>query len=257
MSNNSLIEWTQDTWNPVTGCTKISQGCAHCYAERLARRLQKMGNPRYNNGFQLTLHEDLLKSPLSKKQPRMIFVNSMSDIFHEDIPLEFIERIFQTMNAASWHTFQILTKRSKRMASLAPYLKWTSNIWMGVTIENQEWTSRISDLKTVPAYVRFLSCEPLLSSISMNLEQISWVIVGGESGPNSRLMQADWVRSIMKQCQNARIPFFFKQWGGDFFKKGHDKAVLDGVLYKEWPTHFTSGKRNFVSADQPVPLLAP
>jgi protein gp37 len=257
MSNNSLIEWTQDTWNPVTGCSKVSQGCAHCYAERLSKRLQRMGNPRYKNGFQLTLHHDLLKSPLSKKQPRMIFVNSMSDIFNEDIPFEFIEQIFHTMKAAPWHTFQILTKRSKRMASLASFLEWPSNVWMGVTVENQEWTSRIDDLRKVPASVRFLSCEPLLGPIDTDLSQIDWVIVGGESGPSARLMHAEWVRSIRGRCQKTKIPFFFKQWGGGFFKKGHDQAILDGVLYKEWPNHSIFGKVNFESADQPLPIFAP
>ena len=215
MSQNSHIEWTDATWNPVTGCTKVSPGCKYCYAERIANRLQKMGQKRYINAFELTLHEDLVDLPLKWRKPRFVFVNSMSDLFHEEIPIEFIKRIFQTMEAASHHIFQILTKRAERLAGLAPQLAWPSNVWMGVSIENEDYLYRIKYLQKVPAAVRFLSIEPLLGPIRrLPLGGIDWVIVGGESGPKARPVKVEWVRNIRDSCLQKGVPFFLKQWGG-------------------------------------------
>lgn len=234
----SRIEWTEATWNPVTGCTKVSQGCKHCYAERLAKRLQRMGARRYANGFQLTLHEDLVDLPRRWKRPLMIFVNSMSDLFHERVPEEFIQRVFRTMNECPWHTFQVLTKRSARLRALASQLEWTDNIWMGVSVENERVLHRVDDLRAVPARVRFLSCEPLLGPLpNLPLEGIHWVIVGGESGPRARPMEADWVRDIRDQCRRAGVAFFFKQWGG--VRKDLTGRELDGRTYDEMPLRET------------------
>ena len=234
MAQASKIEWTESTWNPVTGCTKISEGCAHCYAERMARRLHAMGNPRYKNGFDVTLHHDLIEAPLKWNKPRLIFVNSMSDLFHKDIPFSFIKKIFQAMEAAHWHTFQIVTKRSERMAKLAPKLPWPKNIWAGVTVESDKYSSRFKDLATVPAAVRFASMEPLLSSItSFSAKELDWVIVGGESGPGSRAMQEQWVRAIHARCRAENIPFFFKQWGG--VNKKEQGRILDNRFWDEMP----------------------
>ena len=195
MAVNSKIEWTESTWNPTTGCTKISDGCQNCYAEKMAKRLHAMGNKRYKNGFKLTLHYDLIDLPLRWKKPRLVFVNSMSDLFHEDMPFEFIEQVFQTMQKARQHIFQVLTKRANRLIELAPYLPWSSNIWQGVTVENGKVLNRINQLRKVPATVRFISFEPLIGPISkLDLRGIHWVIVGGESGPRARLMKAEWVR---------------------------------------------------------------
>jgi protein gp37 len=215
MATNSHIEWTEATWNPVTGCTKISQGCKHCYAERMARRLQAMGQARYRNGFAVTLHEDLLDLPRQWRRPRRVFVNSMSDLFHTDVPLEFIRRVFDTMEGCPHHTFQVLTKRSDRVRDLASSLPWPANVWMGVSVESEQVLHRVEDLRRVPAAVRFLSVEPLLGPIrSLPLDGIHWVIVGGESGPGSRRMEQEWVESILDQCRAANVAFFFKQWGG-------------------------------------------
>jgi len=215
MSTHSSIEWTESTWNPLTGCTKVSPGCKHCYAERMALRLQAMGQPKYANGFKLTLHEDVLEQPLGWKKPQMIFVNSMSDLFHEDVPLEFIHRVFDVMRRASWHTFQVLTKRSKRLRELNPEIDWPANVWMGVSVENQDYTFRIEHLRRTDAHVKFLSLEPLLGPLPrLNLRGIDWVIVGGESGPGARPMAEEWVIDIRNQCLAAHVPFFFKQWGG-------------------------------------------
>ena len=234
MAEHSNIEWTEATWNPVTGCSKVSTGCKHCYAERLARRLQAMGSVRYRNGFTVTLHPAVLDLPKRRRQPRMIFVNSMSDLFHEHVPLEFIQRVFATMRDCPQHTFQILTKRSARLRDLAQYLDWAPNIWMGVSVENRRVIHRIHDLQAVPAYVRFLSCEPLLGPLDdLPLDGIHWVIVGGESGPGARPMQADWVRAILEQCRRAHVPFFFKQWGG--VRKDRTGRDLDGRAYDEMP----------------------
>ncbi len=216
----SKIEWTEASWNPVTGCTKISPGCLNCYAERMAMRLLAMGNPNYRNGFQLTQHDHSVGLPLSWKTPRLIFVNSMSDLFHQDVSFDFLKKVFETMRLAKQHTFQILTKRSKRLAELAPRLDWPSNVWMGVSVESSDYTYRIDNLRTIPAAVRFLSCEPLIAPLgSINLEGIDWVIVGGESGPGARPMKERWVTEIRDQCLENEVPFFFKQWGGTRKKK--------------------------------------
>ena len=234
MGDKSTIEWTDSTWNPVTGCSKVSPGCKNCYAERLAARLHAMGNPRYQNGFEVTLHEDQLTLPLRWKQPRKIFVNSMSDLFHEAVPDDFILKAFKIMERADWHLFQILTKRSDRLAELASKLPWPDNIWQGVSVENADYTSRIDSLLKVPAAVRFISVEPLLGPIpSLPLTGISWVIVGGESGPNHRSIEKGWVRGIRDQCRRAKVPFFFKQWGGATPKAGG--RSLDGRTWNEMP----------------------
>jgi protein gp37 len=234
MSTTTGIEWTDATWNPVTGCSKVSPGCKHCYAERLALRLQAMGNARYARAFALTLHRDLVELPLRWRRPRRIFVNSMSDLFHEEIPAAFIRRVFETMQRAHWHQFQILTKRSARLRTLAPGLTWAPNVWQGVSVENADYVSRVTDLQAVPAAVRFLSVEPLLGPIpALPLEGISWVIVGGESGPKRRPVDPAWVRDIRDQCVEAGVAFFFKQWGGRTPKaRGRE---LDGRTWDQMP----------------------
>ena len=234
MGDKSAIEWTDATWNPVTGCSKVSPGCKNCYAERLAARLEAMGNPRYRNGFEVTLHPDQLTLPLRWKGPRKIFVNSMSDLFHEAIPDDFIKQVFDVMAKADWHVFQILTKRAKRLEALAAQLPWPENIWQGVSVESEEYTWRIRHLQEVPAAVRFISVEPLLGPISrLPLKGINWVIVGGESGPRFRVAQPIWVRSIRDQCLRTKVPFFFKQWGGFTSKAGGRQ--LDGRLWSQLP----------------------
>lgn len=235
MAQNSSIEWTEATWNPVTGCSKISPGCKHCYAERMAKRLQAMGQDRYRNGFDVTLQQDIVELPLRWPEPRIIFVNSMSDLFHEEIPETFIRDVFETMVAANWHTFQILTKRSPRLAALAPRLPWPRNVWMGISVESPQYVFRISDLRNVPAAVRFLSVEPLLAPIPrLPLTGVDWVIVGGESGPDSRMMKAEWARQIRDRCIAQGVPFFFKQWGGA--RKKQTGRILDGRTWDEMPT---------------------
>lgn len=236
MAQNSSIEWTEATWNPVTGCTKISPGCKFCYAERMALRLKAMGQPRYRDGFKVTLQDDLVELPLKWREPRMIFVNSMSDLFHRDIPVEFIQRCFETMRKASQHTFQILTKRPERVVELASDLPWPSNVWMGTSVESADYTWRIHELQRVPAQVRFLSVEPLLGPIpQLPVRGIAWVIVGGESGPGARPMDADWVRQIRDRCLRYNVPFFFKQWGG--VNKGRTGRELDGRTWDEMPDY--------------------
>jgi protein gp37 len=231
---NSHIEWTEATWNPVTGCTKISAGCKNCYAERLARRLQLMGNRRYQNGFQLTLHDDVIDLPKSWSAGRMIFVNSMSDLFHKDVSLQFIQRVFATMRECSQHTFQILTKRSERLRKLAAQIDWPPNVWIGVSVENAAVLPRVDDLRVVPAAVRFLSCEPLIGSLAgVDLRNIHWVIVGGESGFGARPMKIEWVREIFRACRKRKVPFFFKQWGG--VRKDLTGRLLAGRTYDEMP----------------------
>lgn len=218
--SQSKIEWTESTWNPVTGCTKVSSGCKNCYAERMAARLQSMGQANYRNGFQVTCHEHALCLPLDWKKPQTIFVNSMSDLFHEEIPDEFIARVFDVMVRANWHRFQVLTKRTDRLHELAPYLPWPDHIWLGVSVENSACTKRISALRNTPAKVKFLSMEPLIGPVKhLNLSGIDWVIVGGESGPGARPMNEAWVIDIKQQCDLAQVPFFFKQWGGVNKKK--------------------------------------
>ena len=234
MALSSSIEWTESTWNPLTGCTKISSGCVNCYAERMALRLKAMGNPNYSNGFNVTMHENALELPLKWKKPQTIFVNSMSDLFHEDIPEDFILRIFDTMCQAKWHRFQILTKRTERLEELSSKLPWRQNIWRGVTVEEQDYAYRIQHLVRTGASIKFLSLEPLLSPINnLNLENIDWVIVGGESGPKSRPIEKSWVTDVCNQCQRNNVPFFFKQWGGVNKKKtGRD---LNGRIWSETP----------------------
>ena len=234
MSANSPIEWTESTWNPLTGCNKVSPGCKHCYAERMARRLKAMGQKKYRNGFQLTLHEDVLKDPLRWKKPQMIFLNSMSDLFHQDVPIEFILRVFNIMRQSHWHKFQVLTKRSERLLELNPEIEWLENVWMGVSIENEKYTYRIDHLRQTRAHIRFLSLEPLLAPLpNLNLCNIDWVIVGGESGPGARPMNRNWVTEIRDQCQHAKVPFFFKQWGGKRKKK--NGRVLNGKVFNSYP----------------------
>jgi len=234
MAAKSHIEWTEATWNPVTGCTKVSAGCKNCYAERLAFRLQAMGNPRYRNGFMVMLHHDLISLPNCWREPRLIFVNSMSDLFHEQVPLEFIQRVFATMRDCPQHTFQILTKRSGRLRALAPKIDWPVNVWMGVSVEDSRVLSRVDDLRKVPAAVRFLSCEPLIGSlVEVDLRGIHWVIVGGESGPRARPMKVEWVHEIFRACRRQNVPFFFKQWGG--VRKDLTGRLLRGRTYDEMP----------------------
>mgnify|MGYP001296172843 CR=1 FL=1 len=230
----SKIEWTESTWNPLTGCTKISPGCKHCYAERMARRLQAMGLEKYRNGFKLTLHPEVLEDPLHWEKPQLIFVNSMSDLFHKDVPLDFIQQIFAVMCRAHWHTFQILTKRAEYLLELDSLIDWPKNVWMGVSVENSDYIYRVHLLRQTHAAVKFLSCEPLLGPLpNLPLEGMDWVIVGGESGPKARTIDPSWVREIRDQCQTVRVPFFFKQWGGTRKKK--TGRLLDDRTWEEFP----------------------
>jgi len=234
MSARSGIEWTESTWNPLTGCTKVSPGCQHCYAERMARRLQAMGQRNYINGFRLTMHEHMLEQPLTWKKPQMIFVNSMSDLFHEEVPLDFIQKVLDVMRRASWHTFQVLTKRSHRLLELDSEIDWPANVWMGVSVENQNYTFRIEHLRQTGAHIKFLSLEPLLGPLpALDLCGLDWVIVGGESGPGARPMAEEWVLDIRDQCLTAGVPFFFKQWGG--VRKKRSGRVLKGRTWDQLP----------------------
>jgi protein gp37 len=234
MAQNSKIEWTECTWNPVTGCSKISPGCKHCYAERMALRLQAMGQPNYRNGFNVTVHQHMLDLPLKWRNPKKIFVNSMGDMFHRLVPDDFVAESFRVMTKAAQHQFQLLTKRSLRLQQMACDLPWPVNLWMGVTVENSDYVSRIDDLRKTNATVKFLSCEPLLGPIpQLNLEGIDWVIVGGESGPGARPMKPEWAVQIRDQCLAANIPFFFKQWGGVNKKLAGRK--LQGRTYSQMP----------------------
>ncbi|HMS39921.1 MAG TPA: phage Gp37/Gp68 family protein [Pyrinomonadaceae bacterium] len=215
MAHKSPIEWTESTWNPVTGCTKISEGCKNCYAEKLALRLKAMGQANYKDGFKLTLQPKMLELPLSWKKPQTIFVNSMSDLFHKDVPLDYIQKVFNVMAKADWHNFQVLTKRSELLKQFNKELNWQSHIWMGVSVENEKVIHRIDDLRETDAHIKFLSIEPLLGSLpKLDLTGIDWVIVGGESGPKARPMKEEWVLEIKDQCEEQNVPFFFKQWGG-------------------------------------------
>lgn len=232
--STTKIEWTEKSWNPLTGCDKVSSGCKHCYAERMAMRLQSMGQYNYRNGFKITLHEQALNIPLSWKKPSMIFVNSMSDLFHEKVPVPFIKKVFFIMSQAHWHTFQVLTKRSSRLAKLSNEIKWPSNVWMGVSVENNKYTYRIDNLRKTNAAVKFLSLEPLLGPIKkINLDRIDWVIVGGESGPGARPMKPHWVTDIRDQCAKSDVPFFFKQWGG--VQKKKTGRILEGQTWSQMP----------------------
>ena len=234
MAAKSSIEWTDMTWNPVTGCVKISKGCTHCYAERMAKRLTAMGSARYVNGFAPTLHDDLVDLPIRWKKPRTVFVNSMSDLFQEAVPDDFIRRVFATMEACPQHTFQILTKRSDRVAALGQTLPWPANVWMGASVENAKVLDRIDDLRAVPAQVRFLSCEPLIGPLgALDLTGIHWAIVGGESGPKARPMREEWAQDIREQCEDQGVAFFFKQWGG--VRKEKYGRELNGRTYDAMP----------------------
>jgi protein gp37 len=234
MAQGSSIEWTESTWNPVTGCTKIGPGCKHCYAERMAMRLQAMGQPNYERGFKVSLQEHMLELPLAWRKPQTVFVNSMSDLFHKEVPDAFIRRVFDVMGRASWHTFQVLTKRAERLQGLGRNLEWPDNVWAGVSVETRRYLERIHCLRKVPARVRFISFEPLLEHLGeIDLTAIDWVIVGGESGPGARPMEQSWVVEIREQCLEAGVPFFFKQWGGVNKKKAG--RLLDGRTWEGLP----------------------
>jgi protein gp37 len=234
MAQHSKIEWTESTWNPVTGCTKISAGCQNCYAERMAKRLHAMGVANYRNGFEVTLHPHVLNKPLSWKQPQAIFVNSMSDLFHESVPDDFIQQVFDVMRKASWHRFQVLTKRSERLLHINQSIDWPENVWMGVTVENADCMYRIEHLRNTRAFIKFLSLEPLLGPLhDMNLINIDWVITGGESGPGARPIKVDWARDIRDQCVKSKTPFFFKQWGG--INKKKNGRTLDKRTWSQMP----------------------
>ncbi len=236
----SHIEWTDSTWNPVTGCTKLSQGCKHCYAERMAKRLKAMGTANYRNGFQVTLHEHMLELPLRWKRPQRIFVNSMSDLFHPEVPPEFIAKVFDTMRRADWHHYQVLTKRAERLEELDAHLEWLPNIWMGTSVENDKVRHRIEHLRRTSAHVKFLSLEPLIGPLkNLDLTGIDWVIVGGESGPGARPMKPEWVRDLRDQSQEQGVAFFFKQWGG--FMKSKNGRELDGLEWNEMPIAMPTG----------------
>ena len=240
MSDRSAIEWTEATWNPVTGCTQVSPGCARCYAKRFAERFRGVPGHPYERGFDVVERPERLGQPLRWKRPRTIFVNSMSDLFHEAVADDFVASVFETMERAGRHTFQVLTKRPERAAALAPSLPWPPNVWLGVSVENQRWTTRIDALRAIPAAVRFLSCEPLLGPLDLDLEGVGWVIAGGESGPRARPMDIAWARSVRDQCRAAGVPFFFKQWGEhgpDGRREGKKRAgrLLDGRTWDEAP----------------------
>jgi len=234
MATNSAIEWTETTWNPVTGCDKVSPGCAHCYAERMAKRLKAMGTSNYRNGFELTLQPQMLEAPLRWRKPRRVFVNSMSDLFHAQVPVEFIRQVFDVMRRANWHHYQILTKRADRLIELDALLDWGPHVWMGVSVENHRFVHRIDQLRRSGAVVKFLSLEPLLGPLlGLDLRGIDWVIVGGESGPRARPMDPKWVTSLRDQCREAGVAFFFKQWGGVF--KSRTGRDLEGRTWDEMP----------------------
>jgi len=235
LAQRSTIEWTDATWNPVTGCTRVSPGCKHCYAARMAKRLQAMGVRQYHNGFQVTTHQEILDAPLRWRKPRTVFVNSMSDLFHEAIPLEFVQRTFDVMQRASWHLFQVLTKRPEVAVARAGAPPWPPNVWIGTSVENADYLERIRILRAVPARLRFLSLEPLLGPISeLPLADVDWVIGGGESGPRARPMNEEWVKEIRDQCVAAGVPFFFKQWGG--VNKKRTGRILDGRTWGQVPS---------------------
>ncbi len=230
----SSIEWTEMTWNPTTGCDKISAGCKYCYAEVMARRLTAMGIEKYENGFELTLHPDTLQTPYTWKKPKRVFVNSMSDLFHKDVPLSYVQDVFRVMNECGQHTFQVLTKRGEVLAKYNPFLNWTPNIWMGVSVEDKRVLDRIEFLRHADARIKFLSIEPLIGPLpNLDLTGIHWVIVGGESGFKSRPMKEEWVQDILRQCREQKVAFFFKQWGGKNKKKAG--RILNGRTYDEYP----------------------
>lgn len=234
--SKSKIEWTEVTWNPTTGCNKVSAGCKNCYAEIFARRLRAMGSEKYMNGFRLTVHPDVINEPYSWKKPKKVFVNSMSDLFHEKIPIPFLKKVFNVMNDTPQHVYQVLTKRSERLVQIADNFKWTNNIWMGVSVENEKVINRIEHLKKTPAKIKFLSIEPLLGPLpNMDLNGIDWVIVGGESGRKSRPVEESWIIDIKDQCEKNGVAFFFKQWGG--MNKKANGRELKGVVYNGMPVY--------------------
>lgn len=238
MATKSGIEWTGYTWNPVTGCDKVSPGCKNCYADRMAKRLKAMDVEKYRSGFELAIHNDIVEEPLTWKKSRLVFVNSMSDLFHEEIPFHFIQRVFDVMRRADRHTFQILTKRSERLEELSSLLDWPSNVWMGVSVENDSYVYRVDHLKKTAAKIKFLSLEPLLGPLpSLYIQGIDWIIVGGESGPKARPIEEEWVVSIRDQCVKHGVPFFFKQWGGK--RKKTNGRLLQGQTWSEMPTAFS------------------
>jgi len=253
MANGSSIEWTESTWNPVTGCSKVSPGCTHCYAERMAKRLRAMGQPNYVSGFDLTLQEHMLELPLRWRKPQTIFVNSMSDLFHHDIPFEYVQRVFGVMKRAYWHRFQILTKRADRLLEVSQQIHWAENVWMGVSVESRKYLSRIDCLRRTGAHIKFLSLEPLLEDLGdFDLTGIDWVIVGGESGPGARPMNPEWVRKLRELCLAAEVPFFFKQWGGT--RKKVSGRVLDGLTWDQTPEIPQSVIREPAPPEDPLPL---
>ncbi|WP_345368320.1 phage Gp37/Gp68 family protein [Saccharopolyspora cebuensis] len=264
MSTRSRIEWTETTWNPTTGCDQVSRGCDHCYALTLAKRLKAMGSEKYSNdgdartsgpGFGVTVHPASLAEPLRWKQPRLVFVNSMSDLFHAKVPVDFIRRVFAVMEATPQHTYQVLTKRARRMKRLAPGLRWPDNLWVGTSVEDDAVLDRIDDLRAVPAAVRFLSCEPLLGPLpELDLTGIGWVIAGGESGPGARPMSAEWVQDLRDQCQRAGVPFFFKQWGGRTRSRSRNIRSTDSCLSSRSRTN--TGEPSSPSAYSPGPAKA-
>ena len=232
--SKTKIEWTDTTWNPTTGCNKVSAGCKFCYAEVMTKRLKGMGQEKYKDGFALRVHPVTLSDPYKWRKPRIVFVNSMSDLFHEDVPLTFIKQVFKVMNECPQHTFQVLTKRAERLAKVSKQLNWTPNIWMGVSVEDSRVTHRIEHLRKTDAVIKFLSCEPLIGALpNLNLNGIDWVIVGGESGHKPRPMEPEWVMDIQRQCREARVAFFFKQWGGR--NKAANGRSLNGQTYDEMP----------------------
>ena len=256
MSCSSRIEWTDATWNPATGCSRTSPGCDHCYAARMAARLRAMGNPRYANDFQVTLHWDKIDEPLAWRRPRRVFVNSMSDLFHEEVPLAFVRGVFATMAAAHWHQFQVLTKRARRLPLVAGELPWPSNVWLGVSIENAAYKWRADLLRQVPVAVRFLSIEPLIGPVGdLDLNAVDWVIVGGESGPGARPMDPQWVRDIRDRCLDAGVPFFFKQWGG--VNRRATGRMLDGRTWDEFPAAEGACIRGPIPAPLPLATRVP
>ncbi len=255
MAKGSDIEWTESTWNPVTGCTKISPGCKHCYAERMAERLEAMGQANYANGFKLTMQPHMLELPLRWKKPQTIFVNSMSDLFHRDVPLAYIRKVFDVMRRAHWHRFQVLTKRAERLSQLSSKLEWAPNIWMGVSVETDKYRSRIDELRRTDARLKFLSLEPLLGPLpDLDLDDIDWAIVGGESGPRSRPMDPAWVTDLREQCRRSRVPFFFKQWGGANKKKAGRE--LEGRTWDEMPARPAPVRRSAHRRPTQSPVVA-
>jgi protein gp37 len=253
MALGSGIEWTESTWNPITGCNKVSPGCKYCYAERMAERLQAMGQPNYRNGFELTLQPQMLELPLQWKKPQTIFVNSMSDLFHKDVPLAYIQRVFDVMRRAQWHRFQVLTKRGERLAAVSPEISWPANVWMGVSVEHTNFVHRIDALRSTGAHVKFLSLEPLLGPLRrLDLRGIDWVIVGGESGPRARPIDPAWVTDIRDQCSRARVAFFFKQWGGKNKKRAG--RILDGRTWEEMPLTEAALKPVHLTRSLPVTM---